>query len=219
MFDFKRAEILAKELRMLQTTNNLSLDVLSMEFDRYIYFDSFENYSKTCNVPLNILTMNGKLNDGYTIRVRKNINVILYHEENKGTPRLNWTLAHETGHIYLDHDNDGEIQEVEAHQFAAELLMPTPIITKLARKISLTPEIIAKTFFVSEEAAGRKVGSLSRGGVGSSYLVKEILDKYKRPLNDLIEYYKNQRHQLEQLKMMNATTNSIQFEELQRKEV
>lgn len=214
MFNFKRTEVLAKELRMLQTTSDLSLDVLSMEFDRYIIFDSFENYSKMCDVPLNVLTMNGKLNDGYTIRIRKNVNVVLYHEENKGTPRLNWTLAHETGHIYLDHDNDGEIQEIEANQFAAELLMPTPIITKLARKISLTPTIIAKTFLVSEDAANRKVGSLSRGGVGSSYLVKEILDKYKQPLDDLIEYYRNQRHQSEQLKMMTATTNSRQYKKL-----
>lgn len=214
MFNFKQTEVLAKELRMLQTTSNLSLDVLSMEFDRYVYFDSFENYSKICDVPLNVLTMNGKLKDGYTIRIKKNVNVVLYHEENKGTPRLNWTLAHETGHIYLNHDTDGEIQEIEANQFAAELLMPTPIITKLARKISLTPRIIAKTFLVSEDAASRKVGSLSRGGVGSSYLVKEILDKYKQPLDDLIEYYKNQRHQLEQLKVMTATTNSMQYEKI-----
>ncbi|MCM1164893.1 MAG: ImmA/IrrE family metallo-endopeptidase [Lachnospiraceae bacterium] len=195
MFNFKKAEILAKELRMMQPANSLSLNVLSMEYDRYVYFDSFENYSKLCGVPLSALTMNGKLKDGYTIKVNKNVNVILYHEGSTGKPRLNWTLAHEIGHIYLGHDDDGEIQEVEANQFAAELLMPTPIITRLARKISLTPNVIAKTFSVSEEAAKHKIGSLSRGGVGSSYLVKDILDKYKQPLDELISYYNKQRCQ------------------------
>ena len=212
MLDFKHTESLARELRMLQTTSNLTLDVLSMEFDRYVYLDSFENYSKVCGLSLDSLTMNRKLKDGYTIRARRNVNVVLYYEDSKGTPRLNWTLAHEIGHIYLNHNNDGEIQELEAHQFAAELLMPTPIITKLARKISLTPKIISKTFFVSEEAAGRKIRSLSRGGVGSSCLVKDILDKYKQPLNDLIEYYKGQQRQLEQFNNdIHGHGNGFQF--------
>lgn len=67
--EFERAEKLAKELRLLQPTADLALDVLSMEFDRYIYFDTFEAYSRSTNVPLNRLTMNGKLNDGYTVRL------------------------------------------------------------------------------------------------------------------------------------------------------
>ena len=101
MFDFKRTEILAKELRMMQTTSNLSLDVLSMEFDRYVLFDSFENFSKVCGVPLEILTMKGKLHDGCAIRIRKNTNVVLYHEENKGTPRLNWTHMRQVIFIWI----------------------------------------------------------------------------------------------------------------------
>lgn len=194
--EFKRAEILAKELRMLQTSTSLSLNVLFMEFDRYIYFDTFENYSNICGVDINTFTLDGKLKDGYTIRLAKNKNLVLYYEKSKSTPRLNWTLAHEIGHIYLNHNCDEGTQEVEANFFAAELLMPTVIVTRLARKISLTPNIISKTFFVSPDAAKRKIQTLNRGGRGSTYLRRDILDKYQDPLNDLIEFYQNKNHSL-----------------------
>ena len=186
---FERAGKLAKELRLLQPTSNLALDVLSMEFDRYVYFDTFEAYSKLTNVPLDKLTMNGKLNDGYTVRLHGGINLILYYEKNKGNPRLNWTLAHEIGHIYLNHDNDGRNQEVEAHWFAAELLMPTSICCQIARKITFTPERMSKTFLVSVNAANNKIDTLRRSCLISAYLTKELLEKYRYSIDTVINLY------------------------------
>ncbi len=189
--EFERAEKLAKELRLLQPTADLALDVLSMEFDRYIYFDTFEAYSRSTNVPLNRLTMNGKLNDGYTVRLNNGVNLILFYEKNIGTPRLNWTLAHEVGHIYLNHDKDGRNQEVGAHWFAAELLMPTLIFCQISRKITFTPKRISKTFFVSEDTARNKSNTLRRGRPISSYLTKELSDKYKNSADAVINFYYN----------------------------
>lgn len=206
--EFERAAKLAKELRLLQPTADLALDVLSMDFDRYIYFDTFEAYSRLTNVPLEKLTMNGKLNDGYTVRLNGGINLILYYEKNKGTPRLNWTLAHEVGHIYLNHDKDGRNQEVGAHWFAAELLMPTLIFCQISRKITFTPERISRTFFVSEDAARNKIDTLRRSRLISSYLTKELSEKYKYSVDTVINfYYKKTDASFSEVRIIKNTNN------------
>ncbi len=208
--NFTKSETLAKELRMLQLSSNLALNVLEMEFDRYIYFDTFENFAKTCNIPLNILTMGGMLSDGYTIRLKGQKNIILYYEKNKGKPRLNWTLAHEVGHIYFNHNEDGDTQEVEAHCFAAELLMPSSILLRITRKANITPDIISKTFFVSTEAASNKIKTFRRGGIGSTYLNRELSEKYNQQINDIISQYK---------KSVSSTVNSDNNNEAEKSQV
>lgn len=131
--NFDRAENIARELRLSQKSDSLSLDIRKMNFDKSIIIDTFQNYSKVTNTPLLSLTIKGKLKDGYTI-IKNNIYIILYNEREIYSERLNWTLAHEVGHIYLEHKKDGKTEEIEANWFAAELLAPEIIIWTIVKK-------------------------------------------------------------------------------------
>jgi Zn-dependent peptidase ImmA (M78 family) len=69
--------------------------------------------------------------------------------------RRRFTIAHEIGHLFLDHgcvgESDGSHNEREAHIFAAELLMPKPLLKK---DYVNSPDVptLAKLYRVSEQA-------------------------------------------------------------------
>ncbi len=177
--DFDRAEKIARELRLMQPYNNLALNVRLMEFDRNIHFETFENYSAITQTPLEILTKGGRLFDGYTIKKNGNIYLILYYGSNSNSSRLNWTLAHEIGHIYLGHECDGDIQEIEANWFAAELLMPIPIIYEICRNVcKVSAETLVYIFDVSYQAAYKKIDSMNRMCGFLTYLQEDFQEKY-----------------------------------------
>lgn len=82
--------------------------------------------------------------------------------------RIGWTIMHEIGHIVLGHLTDFEqtalnrggltkkgyeVLEIEAHYFAAEVMMPTALL-KYFQTIEI--EEISLLFGVSEEAARKK---------------------------------------------------------------
>jgi IrrE N-terminal-like domain len=93
--------------------------------------------------------------------------------------RKNFTVAHEIGHLILPGHDDSTVcraeeveswarglsaRELEANQFAAELLMPTPVVTKVigTRDPSLAPcETLAARFGTSLTAAAYKFAELS----------------------------------------------------------
>lgn len=187
--DFDRAEILARELRLSQKNNNLSLNVTEMAFDLPIIIDTFENYSYITKTPISKLTINDSLKDGYTV-CKDGIYIVLYRNKTIYDERLNWTLAHEIGHIYLKHSRDGSIEEIEAHWFAAELLAPEIIIRAIARQRNevgreLDNVDIQDLFHISYEASTRRVNSINRKCAFSPYLEKETIMKYQ---NHILRY-------------------------------
>lgn len=176
--NFDKAESLARELRLIQPTDSLSLNVVDLEFDRNICIDSFNNYASATSCTVAELTSGSKLKDGYTIK-KGNTNIILYNEPNCYEPRLNWTLAHEVGHIYMGHKKDGAIEEIEAHWFAAELLIPDPILIELLKRgKTVTKYSLMNLFGVSFEASCKKVSSFNRMPIKSAYLYDDFLAKY-----------------------------------------
>lgn len=69
--------------------------------------------------------------------------------------RRRFTIAHELGHLYMGHTCDGQAKnsnrEIEANQFAAELLIPLAFVrSDFAVQHDL--EILAKKYMVSKEA-------------------------------------------------------------------
>lgn len=83
--------------------------------------------------------------DAFTVRSGKRY-VVCYRKG--GNPaRLNFTLAHELGHILLRHTEDACADEAEANCFAGHLLCPEPVIR------GKSPEEIAATCYVSKAAA------------------------------------------------------------------
>lgn len=131
--NFDLAEEKARDLRLAQTSDELALDMRCIDFDLPIIIDTFQNYATLTGCTVEQLSPDRTLGEGYTI-IGNDIFIILYNGNVPYNKHTNWTLAHEVGHIYLGHDTDGALQEVEAHWFAAELLSPESVIIEVARK-------------------------------------------------------------------------------------
>ena len=101
--------------------------------------------------------------------------------------RINFTLAHEIGHILLGHDNDSPENELAANRFAAELLMPEPIVAELSRRLwnnKLPPYRIAYFFGTSVDASTRRAREISGKANLDGYLYYELIEKYRRHLDN-----------------------------------
>lgn len=64
---------------------------------------------------------------GFTIPNLKEKKYIICFNEKKDEPTIRFTMAHEIGHIYLDHKADNSITDKEANCFARNLLCPIQI--------------------------------------------------------------------------------------------
>ncbi len=97
---------------------------------------------------------------GYTLSLAGRCTIFL--SRRTPLPRRRFTLAHEMGHLVLEHGplllaEDHRIQERQADVFAAELLMPPELLTWEIRRLAslgLRPAVIslARSFVVSRES-------------------------------------------------------------------
>lgn len=162
--DFDKCEKEATRLLLRQDIRTLYIEPRKLIYDKQIVFDTIQNYCKITGE--NIFELPGgysALSDGCVLEIR-GVYIILYNEEATAhIERLNWTLAHEIGHIYLGHKSDGATEEIEAHWFAAQLLMPEPIIYSIRPRVDhLNSNDLQGYFHVSYEAAQKRVSSLNR---------------------------------------------------------
>lgn len=101
--------------------------------------------------------------------------VIVYDERIESTQRIRWTLAHEIGHIVLGHLVHFEgtslargdltpaeygVLEVEAHQFAAELLAPQTIVGRF--DFQDNPQGISLICDISRDAAIKRLEQIRK---------------------------------------------------------
>lgn len=93
---------------------------------------------------------------GFTMKKKGN-SCILYNEE-KGYCTNRFTIAHEIGHIVLEHEVDNSVAEREANCFARNLLCPVPIIDSL--KIGEVNDY-AGWFHISELAAENSIKNIA----------------------------------------------------------
>lgn len=102
--------------------------------------------------------------DAFTIRGGEQY-VVCYREG--GNPaRLNFTLAHELGHILLHHSDDTAADEAEANCFAGHLLCPAPVIRGMAA------DQVSTSCYVSRMAA---INALeNRLGEGSAAVIQKV---------------------------------------------
>lgn len=120
-----------------------------------------------CSDPFHLMTLGA---EARTIRCRDNgLYLMIYDDVHYNSERrILWTLMHEIGHIVLGHllefedtalsrggltKKGYEVLEIEAHYFAAEVMMPT-VLMKYFHHISV--EKMELLFGVSEEAAKKK---------------------------------------------------------------
>lgn len=163
--DFDRCTTAATDLLIKQNLRDRILNIRNLNYDKNIFFDSIQNYALTVKCPLSKFFSddNDSLKDGCTLILGNNNYVVLYNEEIRYFEHLNWTLAHEIGHIYLNHKDDGPIEEVEAHFFAAQLLMPEYTIYKMSEEHGkICKKDLEEIFGVSPEAAQKRLDTMKK---------------------------------------------------------
>jgi hypothetical protein len=160
-----KAREAAAELLLRQRLRSLFIDVTKLRYDRPILFRTYRDFCRETRMTLDELTANGRLPDGFTLKPAQDDNapcVILYNERQQNLRRRNFTLAHEVGHIYLDHRDDSGKNEAEANRFASELLMPSALLREMASRLGrpLTAADVIETFALSSQAANLRLRNL-----------------------------------------------------------
>lgn len=109
--------------------------------------------------------------DGFTIFQNGRYSIVYNDDLTNSDKRLNFTLLHEFGHIYLGHfkfkktlllrnnlaEHEYKVLENEADCFARNVLSPAPIVNNLGFK---HPGIISNIFNISFQAAKARLGYL-----------------------------------------------------------
>lgn len=180
--NFERCANLATDLLYKQQIDTTKIDVKKLKYDKNIIIDSIQGYVEATNSNINGFMGNNVLKGGCCIYDKcSDTYIVLYNADIKNKEHINWTLAHEIGHIYLGHTKDGDIEEVEAHQFAAQLLMPEHSLNYIKNlKKVLTEEQICNIFFVSHAAARKRIKHMEKKKyIRSSSKDRAILNRTK----------------------------------------
>lgn len=118
--------------------------VMDMIYPVNVIFDTFSHYEKLGGAKI-------AHDEGCTVKYG-DVNIVLYSPSwNVG--RVNYTLAHEMGHIILGHTGS-EHDECEANRFASAFLVPPCVMSFMKeRGLLRSPKDAARFFGVSLEAA------------------------------------------------------------------
>lgn len=150
--------------------------VRELIFEQKIIFDTFENYRRICEADC------GADCEGCAVKLG-DVTLVLYHH-GWDVARINYTLAHEVGHILLGHTG-GPSDEAEANRFASALLIPYAPLRAMGRAETRR---VAEFFGCSLTAAGY---ALRRANVVTEYdvevleLFRDRLASYNRKENPL----------------------------------
>lgn len=193
--DFERCTALATELLYKQNLEDRILNIRSLKYDKTIIFDTIQNYALITHRPISdfLTEENQILKDGCTIICGNNTYIVLYNAQINCWEHLNWTLAHEIGHIYLGHTEDGSIEEIEAHFFAAQLFMPEYSIYMMREEHGpVSKNDLIEIFGVSPNAAKKRIRTMNRKGCfRASSIDKEIWEVQKKRVDLYYECGKN----------------------------
>lgn len=157
---------LATSLLAKQQLTTSMIDITTLKFDKNIIIDSMQNYCRLTGAKLTKYLKNKKslLSDGcYIYDKDSDFHIVLYNDKHQTKEHRNWTITHEIGHIYMGHTKDGDIEEVEAHFFAAQLLMNEYVVRKMCELTEkLDPYDIYMNFNVSWEASIKRAQTIRK---------------------------------------------------------
>lgn len=130
--------------------------------------------------------------DGFTLALNKKQKLIAINDF-QSLPRMRFTLAHELGHIALNHpltpvvyrnselDDNQKVEEVQANIFARDILMPACALAKLDIH---TAEDIAKLCDVSLTSAQIRAERMKtlyqRNMFGAHPLERQVISQFKK---------------------------------------
>lgn len=162
--DIRRAELAASELLFAQPKLSFydlaHLDLRKLVLPINVIFDTVSSYCASAGIARETLLCAGEI-EGLTVRIKGGY-LILYNERSIER-RCAWTLAHELGHIMLDHSRGDSAEEREADAFAASLLAPLPVLRYLEslRGEPLDIDTVCGNFNISRRAAERRLDEMS----------------------------------------------------------
>lgn len=195
--DFYRSTVLATELLYEQDISDRFLDVTKFNYKRQIIFDSIQNYCTLTKQPLENFVRDEKslLSEGCLIPIN-NINLILYNNKAQSAEHRNWTLAHEVGHVFLEHKKDGDIEEVEAHFFASQIFMPELTLLMMGRKHGQFSALdLVEIFGVSITSAQKRIHTYNKKTLFNAS--KKDYDIWERQEEKIDLYYKCKRDRID----------------------
>ena len=182
--DFDKCTKLATKLLHKQSIDDRVLDIRNLNYDKTIIFDTIQSYAFYTKTPLSKFPIgeNGVLRDGCTLKLGNGMYLILYNNMINNFEHLNWTLAHEVAHLYLGHTEDGPIEEIEAHFFAAQLFMPEYSLYMMHRNYGpVYAKDLVEIFGVSPEAARNRIKTMNKKSMFSaSQKDKEIWEQQEK---------------------------------------
>jgi hypothetical protein len=179
--DFSKAQNEATKLLLKQNFNSLNIDVRTFKFDRNIKIDSIQHYAKIVNKNVSDFCCS-ELSGCLVLKVPKfGLSIILYDDSEKNERRKHWGIVHEIGHIYLDHTSDGDVQEIEANFFAAQIVTPEIVLINFAKMQGghLSSDDIYENFNCSSISSHKRIKTLSSYTWSYNEYDKMLLAKFK----------------------------------------
>ena len=172
--DFDNITSKAYETLIIQETLFFPLDIFNIKLNKDIIIISFDEMANRSNTNYETIK---ELADGADAFKRDygEMTFIIYDNRIKSNGRKRWSIAHEYGHIVLNHKKQCGQNEVEANFFAANLLLPQcPLKELVSKREDITKDYLQNKFSISEEAAEKYLSRIN--GRGFDYFKNEYDD-------------------------------------------
>lgn len=186
----------AYEILILQKNLNFPIDVFNLKTNFNVKILSFSELSNISGYSINDII---KLSDGSdAFKYEKdNVVLIVYNDKIKNSNRIRWSIAHEYGHIILNHKDQADQNEIEANFFAANLLLPRCILKELKSKRDyIDINYLQNKFSISKEASEKFFSNINSRGFeffqneyddiilakADKFINKETMNSQKREL-------------------------------------
>ena len=211
--DFDSITSNAYETLIIQEKLFFPLDVFSIKLNKEVIIVSFDEMANRSNTNYETIKELADGADAFKYNY-EDIIFIAYDNKINSYGRIRWSIAHEYGHIVLNHQKQCDQNEVEANFFAANLLLPQCVLKELLLKRgNITKDYLKSKFSISEEAAEKYLSRIN--GRGFDYLVNEyddiIINKAKKFLDNEIK--NTRRYQLLIEEEMQDKRNSWLYEQ------
>lgn len=184
--DFGKAQDAATDLLLQQNINSLYIDVMTFQFDRRIIIDSVQHYAFITKRPVSDFTCDEF--SGCCLVKHPRCSIILYDNQETNNFHRHWGIVHEVGHLYLNHQKDEDIEEVEANFFAAQVIMPEIALYEMAKRQGfVSVNDILDNFNASLTSAQKRINTLRRKGFFSySKRDKLLLNKLSPYIDEVL---------------------------------
>lgn len=149
--------------RLISSDQNIRLITYSQMAQRFGYTHNEFTYNIA------------KSEQGYSVRNKITGRSQIIFNNLKDDKTIKFTVAHELGHIRLEHENDDDISNKEANCFARNILCPCPIAEDFQLS---TPKDFSDCYGISLPMAEATMGNIQYDRMNiDNYLYNEIRDK------------------------------------------